>query len=135
MQIFKHDGFEWLPIVHNANGLICKLDILMLRSGPPGKVPTDIDNRIKTVFDALQKATGPNQLRAKSGIQLTPSKNEKPFYVLLEDDKLITHTSVTSDMLLEPVMKPNVRTENAVRLAITVTVRPYHPYSETVGFA
>src|SRR5262249_44789038 len=59
MHVFKHAGFNWLPIVTEANGLICKIDILMLRAGEPGKVLWDIDNRIKTVFDALRKAKGP----------------------------------------------------------------------------
>jgi hypothetical protein len=66
---------------------------------------------------------------------LAPAKNEDPFYVLVEDDKLITHVSVTSDMLLEEVRKPNVPRDNAVRLVIGVTVKPYAPYSETVGYA
>ena len=35
----------WKPIVTEDNGLICALDILMLRKGPPGEVRTDIDNR------------------------------------------------------------------------------------------
>ena len=135
MQFFKHDGFNWLPIVNSGNGLICKLDILMLRKGPPGTVPTDIDNRIKTIFDALRKASGPAELCGKSGA-LTPSSQEEPFYVLLEDDKLITHASVTSDTLLEPVNDPpNVPPDNAVRLVISVTVKPYSPFRETVGYA
>jgi hypothetical protein len=33
-QIFDREGFKWLPIVTEDNGLICKLDILLLRHGP-----------------------------------------------------------------------------------------------------
>src|ERR1700704_6189454 len=36
-EIFDREGFKWLPIVTKANGLICKIDILMLRNGPPGE--------------------------------------------------------------------------------------------------
>jgi hypothetical protein len=135
LQIFAHDGFNWLPIVNSGNGLICRLDILLLRSGPPGGVTADIDNRVKTIFDALRKASGPAELRTKEGGDFSPDQTEDPFYVLLEDDKLITHVSVTSDMLLEQIAKPNVAPENAVRLVITVTVRPYMPFTETVGYA
>jgi hypothetical protein len=134
-EIFDEQAFNWLPIVTTANELICKVDILMLRHGPPGEVPTDIDNRIKTLFDALRKTTGPSEQVTKSGRPLTPTKTEDPFYVLLQDDKLITHVSVTSDMLLEPVRKSFIARDNAVRLVINVTVRPYHPFAETVGFA
>ena len=49
---FGQHGFRWKPIVTEDNGLICALDILMLRKGPPGEVRTDIDNRLKTLFDA-----------------------------------------------------------------------------------
>jgi hypothetical protein len=131
---FQEGSFNFLPIVTSGNGLICMLDILLLRHGPPGEVPTDIDNRIKTLFDALQKADGLGQLETKSG-ELKPAKGEDPFYVLLQNDKLITHVSVTSDMLLEPIRKSHVPRDNAARVVVNVTVRPYHPYRETVGFA
>jgi hypothetical protein len=133
MHVFEHDGFRWLPIVNEANGLICKIDVLLLRSGPPGEVVSDIDNRVKTILDALRKAKGSYELGAgTSRGPLTPASDEDPFYVLLEDDKLITHLSVTSDMLLEPVDAPR---DHAVRLVISVTVRPYRPYIETLGYS
>jgi hypothetical protein len=134
MQIFKRDGFDWLPIVSKANGLICKVDILMLRNGPPGEVLFDIDNRLKTIFDALRMADGPYELGIKArGGQVQPETGEAPFYVLLQDDRLITHLSVTSDMLLQPV--PHVPGDEAVRLVINVTVQPYQPYLENLGYA
>jgi hypothetical protein len=34
----------------------------MLREGQPGRVLYDIDNRLKTLFDALRIAKGPNEL-------------------------------------------------------------------------
>jgi hypothetical protein len=56
------------------------------------------------VFDALRKARGPSELGASTSKgQQTPEDDENPFYVLLEDDLLITHVSVTTDLLLQPV--------------------------------
>ncbi len=107
------------------NHLICALDILMLRNGPPGKVRTDIDNRLKTLFDALQMPNS-DQLGGK-----TPEPGQDPFYVLLADDRLITRVAVTSDMLLEPVEG----VEDAVRLVIDVNVRPYAVTWENASFA
>jgi hypothetical protein len=46
VQFFAHDGFSWLPIVTEASGLICKVDILLLRVGQPGQVVYDVDNRL-----------------------------------------------------------------------------------------
>jgi hypothetical protein len=130
----ERDGFKWLPIVTEQSGLICRLEILMLRSGQPGQVLYDVDNRIKTVFDALRMAKGTDELgaRTRKG-QASPADDEDPFYVLLEDDRLITHIAVTTDALLEPV--PHVSQNEAVRLVINVTIRPYKVYLETVGYA
>ena len=134
-QILKHDGFDWIPIVSDGNGLICKLEVLMLRHGPPGDVMHDIDNRLKTLFDALRKAKSPTELGSQSRAgQQTPEAHETPFYVLLEDDRLITHVAVTTDQLLQPV--PGVLLpEEAVRLVINVTVSPYRMMMANVIFA
>ena len=131
---FEQNDFMWRPIVTEDNGLLCNLDILMLRKGPPGKVRTDIDNRLKTLFDALRMAHNSQELGASTAEgQQVPGPDENPFLVLLEDDHLITRVAVTSDMLLEPVKEAS-QTE-AVRLVINVTVRPYKVTWENVDFA
>lgn len=132
-EVFAHDGFKWLPIVTDRNGLICKLEIMMLRVGAPGRVLYDVDNRLKTLFDALRKAKGPQELGAgTTRPQVTPQADEDPFYVLLEDDRLITHLAVTTDLLLEPV--PNCPPDEAVRLFIDVTIRPYKVHLQNLGY-
>ncbi len=127
-ETFRVKEYNWKPIVAENNGLICALNILMLRKGPPGKVRTDIDNRLKTLFDALRVAS-PDQLGTES-----PKPGQDPFYVVLQDDRLITHVGVTSDMLLEPVEGVE-REDDAVRLMIDVTVRPYKVTWENLDFA
>jgi hypothetical protein len=132
-QTFEREGFNWLPLVTRENGLICSVDILMLRTGPPGEALADIDNRLKPVFDALRMAQTPNELGAQTSEgRVKPEEGEDPFYVVLEDDKLITHLSATTDTLLEPV--PDVPRNEAVRLVINVTIRPYRGFLETVGY-
>lgn len=131
---FRREGFNWLPLVNNQDHLVCALEILMLRDGPPGRVLADIDNRLKTIFDALRMADGPNELGASTNAgQQTPAADEDPFYVLLQDDRLITHVAVTSDTLLEPV--PDVQEGNAVRLVIGVTITPYKVTRNNLDFA
>src|SRR5206468_1768300 len=79
----------------------------------------DIDNRLKTLFDALRI---PNNADETKGYP-TPSADETPFYCLLADDKLISKVSVETDILLEPSSEGVG--ENDVRLIITVSLRPY----------
>jgi hypothetical protein len=131
-QDFDREGFIRRPLVTDSNGLICALDVLMLREGAPGRGLQDVDNRLKTIFDALRMPKGPQELGV--GTQqgkVSPASNENPFLVLLEDDRLITHVSVTTDMLLE--MFPKVTPGNGVRLFITVTVRPYDVHMENLA--
>ena len=133
MQRFQHDGFNWLPFPTYESHVICKLDILMLRDGPPGRVLTDIDNRLKTIFDALKKPKGPSELGANTSEgQRVPGPDEDPFFVLVEDDSLITHVSVASDTLLEAV--PDVPRDNAVRLLISAKLQPYKTTVDNADF-
>lgn len=127
-------GFNWLPIVQEKNGLTCTLDVLMLREGQPGRALHDVDNRLKTIFDALRMANGPQELGAGTPEGMQTPEDDGPFYVLLEDDRLITKVSVTTDTILEPV--PGIKDQNnAVRLVIGVTVRPYHVHLDNLDFS
>src|SRR5438105_10912291 len=101
--------------------LICSIDILLLRPDPPGKVLVsgDIDNRLKTLFDALRLPKGAQELVGYD----KPEVDEKPFFCLLEDDSLITHVSVETDVLLQPT---GTRFDiNDTRIVIAVRLRPY----------
>ena len=82
---------------------------------------------LKTLFDALRIAS-PQELGKE-----TPKSEQNPFYILLQDDSLITRVAVTSDMLLEPIEGVE-REEDAVRLVINVAVRPYEVTWESVSF-
>ena len=124
-----HYGFNFAPLVtHNLN-LICGIDILLLRPDRPGGVVWhgDIDNRLKTLLDALTIPTANENYVAR-----TPGSDEKPFFCLLEEDKLITKVSVETDQLLEFV-SPRMD-ENEVRLVITVSLRPYEMHLGNMQF-
>jgi hypothetical protein len=95
---YRTAHFPFVPLIASDNGLLCSLDILFLRLGAPGKIighGGDVDNRLKTLLDALSIP----QADTIRGIPV--EKNENPFYVLLEDDALITDIHVTTDQLLD----------------------------------
>jgi hypothetical protein len=86
----------YLPLVRKSNRLIAELDIFLLRNEAPGRIIVsggDIDNRLKTLFDALRCP----QSAGEAGSQ---SHTHSEIYTLLEDDSLITAVSVRTDRLL-----------------------------------
>lgn len=91
--------FRWAPLVKPGRHMNCSISILYLRNGARGYVLSnaDIDNRIKTLIDAL-KMPRPSELPTGAA----PAADENPFFVLLSDDNLVTHLSVETDVLLEP---------------------------------
>lgn len=112
-------GFNFLPLVQNEVFLACSLDILFLRKGGQGNlvVNGDIDARLKTLFDALQKP----QQRSECG-GANPTEEEKPFFVLLENDGLISEIKVTTDQLLD--YSGHFLPNSSVHLVINVKLWP-----------
>jgi hypothetical protein len=113
--------FRFVPFVTSELQLLCTLDILWLRPDPPGAViqSGDLDNRLKTLFDALKTPTETGELGGAS-----PQEGETPFFTLLQDDRLVTKVSVATDVLLQPVNGKDRLDDNDVRLVITVQLRP-----------
>lgn len=112
--------FRFAPLVSRHYQMAAKLHITFLRPGPPGSLLTqggDIDNRLKTLFDALRMPDKLSEL-PKSDV---PRDDEDPFFCVLEDDSLITDISLSTDTLLAPAGK------NDVDLMIQVETRILEP--------
>jgi hypothetical protein len=110
-------GFRFVPLIREANGFTCALNILFLRRGHPGELLRDggdIDNRIKVLFDSLKVP------KCGDENQDIPAADENPFFCLLEDDRLITSLTVVTDRLLIP--KEQEEAETDVELVVHVTV-------------
>ena len=101
----QQDGFKFAPIFTEKFGHVVKLNITLLTPSEPGRVVTqggDLDNRLKTLFDAL-RAPKPGELPKGD----SPGEGEEPFFCLLEDDALISAVSVETDRLLRPGHNPS----------------------------
>lgn len=117
-QQFDRCGYKFVPLVNKRFDLVCGLDVLFLRRGIPGDLIMpggDVDNRIKTLFDALRVPIDGSEIDGAPGV------DESPFFCLLQDDSLITEFKVTTDQLLKP-MQPN-QNESEVVLIVQVTVK------------
>jgi hypothetical protein len=118
-------GKPFLPLVTKVLNLRCTLDILFMHQGHGQLVHQggDIDNRIKTLFDALSlphdQETCPDDI--------TPAG---AFPCLLEDDSLIQGFSVTPDRLLTN----NPLNPSTVHLVIQATVSVVRLTELNIGF-
>lgn len=123
-------GYQFVPLITRDLDVVCSIDVLFLRNGPPGSVISagDIDNRLKTLFDALTMPRTADQL----GGYKTPESDETPFFCLLEDDSLITRASVETDTLLEPIR--DIPIENTARVIVTVRTKLLHAHHFNLGF-
>lgn len=121
-ELYQEFGYSFIPLVREDWELYCDLDILFLRRDPPGSIVQagDIDNRIKTLIDALRRPRNASELYGNE----SPAPDEDPFFVLMEDDNLITRLSVETDMLLDP-NEPDSADQKRVHLIISVNIRPY----------
>lgn len=109
---------KFFPLVSRSRNEIAELKILMLRPEIGGgsiiRQGGDIDNRLKTLFDALRMPNNTDEM---------PSCNNKgiieaPFFCLLQDDILITSLSISTDRLLGPY-----ETNQHVKLIIRVQIK------------
>ncbi len=91
--------FLFVPLVNDKHNLYAELHIMLLRPEPPGSIIAqsgDIDNRLKTLFDALRMPKSSAEIPKDD----TPKEEESPFFCLLEDDSLINKVTVETDRLL-----------------------------------
>jgi Holliday junction resolvase RusA-like endonuclease len=96
---------SFVPLVCQALAGVAHLDIALLRPEVPGNIVTqggDIDNRIKTLLDAL-KIPDINQVKALGSEAAPPN----PTFCVLEDDNLVTKLSVSTKRFLEPRVDPS----------------------------
>ena len=87
------------PLVTKRLDLMCELDITFLRRQPPGQLigeGGDIDNRIKTLLDALSMPPMAQQKHFED------STSNEITHCLLQDDSLVTKLTVETDRLLRP---------------------------------
>jgi hypothetical protein len=93
--------FTFVPLVTAEMNAVAELSVTILRPEAPGNLLTqggDLDNRLKTLFDALTMPRHNNAIPVGVG----PINDESPhFFCLLEDDNLVTSVSVRTEQLLE----------------------------------
>ena len=121
------DGVVFAPLVSTVLRFICQLDITILWPEERGIISErggDIDNRLKTLFDALQ-CPDINQVKPVK----KSFADKQPFFCLLEDDKLITSVNIRTHTLLSS------ENETDVSILIHVMVKATELLLKTIGLS
>ena len=91
----------------------------------------DLDNCLKTFFDALQvpkdASRVPNNPEAPESSQDWP-----PIFCLMDDDKLVTKLTIESFKLLTKIPTEYEAVQNYVELDLDVVIHPITPMMGTV---
>jgi hypothetical protein len=118
---------QFVPLITHVREAQCRLSIRLYRRQPPGEIISrdgDLDNRLKTLLDALRMPHNDDEL--PQGVPL----GESPFLCLLDDDALITKVTIETFGLLTP---PGPGEDaNYVELDIAVEVRAVTPMWGTI---
>jgi len=132
-QRYQKFGYRFVPLVRDEISLLCSLHVLFLRRDTPGSIiqAGDIDNRIKTLIDALRAPNSPNEL---VGNDTNPGSDDDPFYCLLWNDNQVSRLSVETDTLLDQPTSGDADARK-VRLIITVDLQPYDVTLFNLSFA
>jgi len=135
---FQHWGNTWnrapfrfVPLVTKELGVVCSIDILLLRPDDDTYVTVhgDLDGHVKTLFDGLRMPSKQDETGNSS-----PTADEDPFFCLLEDDRLVSELRVKSEKLLLPPNKPTVKKHDAFAV-ITVNINHKYPGTFSQWFA
>jgi hypothetical protein len=125
-------GIDWNPIITPNLKLLAELDILLLHPEIVGLARSDVDNRMKTLLDALRSPQNEHEIGEN-----TP-KNIGPIYTLLDDDHLVTKISVNTSHLLSPeLFEMPMHTEDGedkIFLVVDVNVRVAEGNLENLPF-
>lgn len=123
LSVFAIGDERFVPLVTKRLDMSCYLNILFLRSARPGGVVGDggdIDNRLKTLFDALRMPLRESELLrpALSSSSSSSPMLPRPYFCLLEDDSLISGFQIKTEQLFYPVPQ----SADAVRLIIEARI-------------
>ena len=103
-QNYKRCGFRFVPLIREKENA-CSLNIVVLFRHEPYRAYNcgDLDNRIKTLVDGMRMPKQCSELPK----DISPSSDEDPFFVLMDDDKVIYEFQVTTDQLFLPFERDN----------------------------
>jgi hypothetical protein len=123
--------YHFAPLIGSYFHLVASLEVVMLRPEPEGRIflrSGDMDNRLKTLLDALKV---PNEPAALPDNLPPPSPDETPFFCMLEDDSFITNVDIQTAHWLDP----EVQDSDEVVLLLRFRTKPTRVTWGNMGLA
>jgi len=95
-------GVKFFPIITPELDLLAEIDVQIMHPEILDTPHADIDNRMKTLLDALKRPQNENEV-AEATADAVRGKKDNIIYTLLDDDHLVTRLTInTSHLLAEP---------------------------------
>ncbi len=110
------DGAKFFPIIRPELNLVAELDIQILHPELLETPRADIDNRMKTLLDALKRPQSAHELC--EGIN-----KDEVIYTLLDDDHLVTKMLINTSHLLYKELNPSPNRDYELLIIITVNIK------------
>ncbi|MDR2685323.1 MAG: hypothetical protein LBB23_00935 [Rickettsiales bacterium] len=109
-------GYVFNPLVSEKLKMFVELDVQMFHPESVGFARADIDNRTKTLLDALRCPQSSNECGENM------PKNIGAIYTLLDDDHLVTKLSINTSHLLNPAAVFPCAPDNKERIFLVINV-------------
>lgn len=126
----KFGSYNFVPLITKDISVETALHFHILRSTTFKGQNADPDNIVKILVDSLKMPQDAGELPNNA----IPTEDEKPFFVLMQDDGLISKIVSTSDELLQPIDEKKEIERSDTRVMINVHIRPNYPKSENLIF-
>ncbi|MBN2779958.1 MAG: hypothetical protein JXQ74_02710 [Alphaproteobacteria bacterium] len=120
--IVRHvGGIDFVPVISPSLNLLAELDIQMLHPELIGTPRADIDNRMKTLFDALRRPQNEHEIPENAD-------RGRKMHVLLDDDRFVTKMSVNTSHWL------GAKNPDDLLVIITVNIRASRGTMDNLAF-
>ena len=123
-------GHNFVPLVTGVRESHCHLSLRFYRNTEDVGIlfhGGDIDNRLKTFFDALQVPQASEQIPASSRNPQGDPKEWPTIFCLVDNDRSITKLAIESFILLTGIPSDCKRPENYAEIDIDVEIVPVTP--------
>lgn len=126
----KIGAFKFVPLITEDLSVEAALNFHILRPSDFKGNRADQDNIVKVVNDSLKMPQTTGDLPGGA----SPGDGEVPFFVLMQDDGLLSKITSTADELLQPVNGKDEIERDDARLFIDVYIRPNYPNNTNLIF-